>query len=41
MDGARAYAMDFGAILGNNKGFQITVAKTGILKKKHNKSPLK
>ena len=36
-----AYAMDFGAILGNNQGFQITVAKTGILKKKRNKSPLK
>ena len=24
-----AYAMDFGGILGNNQGFQITVAKTG------------
>ncbi len=31
-----SYAMDFGAILGNNQGFQITVAKTGVMKKKRN-----
>lgn len=26
-----AYGMDFGSILGNNYGFQLTVAKTGLL----------
>ena len=35
------YGMDFGAILGNNHGVQISIAKTGLLKnskaKKHNK----
>lgn len=28
------YAMDFGKILGNNYGFQLTIAKTGILNNK-------
>ena len=29
------YSMDFGSILGNNQGFQLTVSKSGILGKHH------
>lgn len=32
-----AYGMDFGHILGHNAGFQLTVAKSGLLKKKDKK----
>lgn len=29
-----AYGMDFGHILGHNAGFQLTIAKSGLLSKK-------